>query len=92
MKKKIVAFMMLVVVVISMIGFTSCNKVFMDTTYHFKKVHVFETGKCYEIVNWTDFEDGDQIQVKIKDYGVCLFHSNQIVLIEDQCPFCKAGK
>ena len=65
-----------------------CNKQVFDITLKFEKVHVFETGQCYEITSWTDYEDGDQIQVNIKDYGQCLFHSSQIVLIQNKCPFC----
>ena len=67
---------------------SGCNKQLFDTNFKFTKVHVFQTNKCYEITSWTDYEDGDQIQVKIKDFGTCLFHSNQIVLIESKCPFC----
>lgn len=67
---------------------TSCNFRAVDTVYNYKKVHVFETATCYEIDNWRDY-DGEQIQVKIKDKGYCLFHSNQIVLITDKCPFCE---
>lgn len=66
----------------------SCNYQVADFNYNFKKVHVFTTAQCYDIESWRDYEDGDQIQVKVKGYGTCLFHSNQVVLIEDKCPFC----
>ena len=48
---------------------SGCNKQLFDTNFKFTKVHVFATNKCYEITSWTDYEDGDQIQVKIKDFG-----------------------
>lgn len=67
---------------------TGCNKQIVDFKLKFKKVHVFETHQCYEIDSWKDYENSDQIQVKISNHGTCLFHSNQIVLIEDKCPFC----
>lgn len=67
---------------------SGCNKQLFDTNFKFTKVHVFATNKCYEITSWTDYDDSEQIQVKIKDYGTCLFYSNQIVLIESKCPFC----
>ena len=67
---------------------SGCNKQVLDFNYKFVKVHVFEMHKCYPISSWTDYEDGDQIQVEITGKGHCLFHSNQIVLIENYCPFC----
>lgn len=72
----------------SIIGLTSCNMQLVDLNYNFDKVHVFETNMCYKIESWKDYENSDQIQVEIKDYGTCVFHSNQIVLISDKCPFC----
>lgn len=68
---------------------TSCNYQVVDLNFKFTKVHVFETQQCYEINSWRDYEESDQIQVEIAGYGKCLFHSNQVVLIEDKCPFCK---
>ena len=59
-----------------------------DLNYNYKKVHVFNDYHCYVIDSWRDYEDGDQIQVEIKGYGKVLFHTNQIALIEDNCPFC----
>ena len=89
MKKRIIALFFAVVLVIAIALFLgSCNKRLFDFKYTYRYVHVFATGKCYEIKNWNDYEDGDQLQVEIKDCGVCLFHSNQIVLIEKECPFC----
>lgn len=62
-----------------------CNKQVFDTTYTFDRailslpnVEVIE-GK---IQSWTDFDDGDQIQVKI-DGKQYLVHSENIVLISE---------
>ena len=77
----------LTILAVATLALTGCNKTVLDLTYKFKKVHVFETQQCYEINSWKDYE-GDQIQVSIKGYGKVLFHSNQIALIEDKCPFC----
>lgn len=82
MKKKLLLLLLLPLALVS------CNKQIIDFNYKFDKVHIFETHKCYPITSWRDYEDGDQIQVNIAGYGVCLFHSNQIVLIENKCPFC----
>ena len=64
----------------------SCgNKQFFDTTYSFDKAIIsLPNGEIIEgtIDSWTDFEDGDQIQVKI-DGVVYLVHSSDIVLIKE---------
>lgn len=64
------------------------NKQILDINYKFTKVHIIEAGKCFEIESWNDFENSDQLQVKIKDYGSCLFHASEIVLVVDKCPIC----
>ena len=72
----------------SLLILAGCNKQVFDFNYKFAKVHVFSVSRCYEISSWRDYDDSDQIQVDIKGYGVVLFHSNQIALIETRCPFC----
>ena len=68
MKKKIVALVLAVVMCMSM---TACgNKQFFDTTYTFDKAIIsLPNGEVVEggVESWTDYEDGDQIQVKIGD-------------------------
>lgn len=62
---------------------TSCNKQIIDTDYTFDKA-IIDTGNEVITVNvksWTDFEDGDQIQVKTDDGTVYLVHSSNITLI-----------
>lgn len=62
---------------------SSCNKTMFDTTYKFDRAQISMpdgsviTGK---VESWTDYEDGDQIQVRIngKTY---LVHSENVVLI-----------
>lgn len=64
----------------------SCgNKQMFDTTYTFDKAVInLPDGTVVSgtIESWTDFEDGDQIQVKI-DGTVYLVHSSNIVLINE---------
>lgn len=74
---------------IAALSLTGCNKQVLDLNYKYKKVHNFDTHRCYEINSWRDYEDGDQIQVEIKGYDKVLFYANQIALIEDRCPFCE---
>lgn len=88
--KKIIAFLALLVLLLVCLFLCGCNYKVVDLKYNFKKIHLMETGKCYYIDNWKDYDDSDIVQVKIKDKGYCIFHYNQIILIEDKCPICDA--
>ena len=74
---------------IASIALSGCNKQMFDFDYKFDKVHIYSVSKCYEISSWTDYEDGDQIQVKLKDGSTLLFHSQSIILISGHCPICE---
>lgn len=61
----------------------SCNKQLFDTTYHFDYAYVsLPNGECVEgkVEGWTDYEDGDQLQIKI-DGVWYLVHASNAVLI-----------
>ena len=65
---------------------TGCgNKDMWDTNYTYDKAIIsMPNGAILEgkISNWTDYEDGDQIQVTI-DGVVYLVHSSNIILINE---------
>ena len=71
------------------LSLTGCNKQLIDLDYKYRKIHHFDSHRCYKINSWRDFSDSEQIQVEIKGYGKVLFYANQIALIEDKCPFCE---
>jgi hypothetical protein len=80
--KKILA---IVLVLILMLTFTACNKQMVDLTYSYERAILsLPNGEIIEgrVSSWTDFEDGDQIQVRI-DGKTYLVHSSNIVLISD---------
>lgn len=64
----------------------SCgNKTLIDTNYTFNHAIIsLPNGQIIEgkVQTWNDYDDGDQIQVKI-DGVVYLVHSSNIVLIND---------
>ena len=83
MKKK------LLLVVVGAIGvgvlMTGCNRQIVDTTLTFDKAIIsLPNGEIVEgkVTSWKDYEDGDQIQVKIngKTY---LVHSSNVALINE---------
>ena len=84
--KKMFAIMLVAVITLSLaVIITGCNKQMVDLTYSYEYAIIsLPNGEVVEgkVSSWTDFEDGDQIQVKIngKTY---LVHSSNIVLISD---------
>jgi ribosomal protein S1 len=82
MKKILIALLALVMVLIVLTG---CNKQLFDTTYSFDRAIIsLPNGDIIEgkIDSWTDFDNGDQIQVKINGITY-LVHSSDIVLIAE---------
>ena len=80
--KKILA---IALAMILMLTFTACNKQMVDLTYSYERAILsLPNGEIVEgrVSSWTDFEDGDQIQVRI-DGKTYLVHSSNIVLISD---------
>jgi hypothetical protein len=80
--KKILAITLISILLAATLS--GCNKQIFDTTYSFDKAIIsLPNGEIIEgkIDSWTDYEDGDQIQVKIN--GVTyLVHSSDVVLIK----------
>lgn len=72
-------------VLVTLLTLTGCNKQMVDLTYSYEyAILSLPNGEVIEgkVSSWTDFEDGDQIQVRIagKTY---LVHSSNIVLISE---------
>ena len=85
MKKIIAVLSVLVVLLTSALVLTGCNKQMVDLTYSYERAILsLPNGEVIEgrVSSWTDFEDGDQIQVRI-DGKTYLVHSTNIVLISD---------
>ena len=84
--KKMIAILLVVVAALSLaLVTTGCNKQLVDLTYSYDYAIIgLPNGEVVEgkVSSWTDFEDGDQIQVKI-DGKTYLVHSSNIVLISD---------
>ena len=83
--KKIIAVLLVVLVAVTALIAVGCNKQMVDLTYSYEYAIIsLPNGEVVEgkVSSWTDFEDGDQIQVKI-DGKTYLVHSSNIVLISD---------
>lgn len=85
--KKLFSILLVSIMVLSMIFCLSgCgNKQMFDLTYTFDTAIVsLPDGSVVKgnVQSWTDFEDGDQIQVVVDD-KTYLVHSSNIALIQD---------
>ena len=83
--KKIIAIALVLVLVAGLMVLAGCNKQMVDLTYSYEYAIIgLPNGEVVEgkVTSWTDFEDGDQIQVKI-DGKTYLVHSSNVVLISD---------
>ena len=81
--KKVIAVLLAVIVLLTVCLLSACNKQMVDLTYSYEYAIIgLPNGEVVEgkVSSWTDFEEGDQIQVKIngKTY---LVHSSNVVLI-----------
>lgn len=83
--KKRIALLLTIILLLSAALLAGCNKQMVDLTYSYEYAIIgLPNGEVVEgkVSSWTDFEDGDQIQVKIagKTY---LVHSSNVVLISE---------
>lgn len=81
--KRIIGFALLLTIIAAI--FCGCNMQLLDTTYSFDRAIIsLPNGEVIEgeVQSWLDFEDGDQIQVKI-DGKTYLVHSANIVMIDE---------
>lgn len=80
--KKLIAILLAIMLIVTLTG---CNKQLVDLTYAYDRAIIYlPNGEVVDgkISSWRDFEDGDQIQVKI-DGKTYLVHSSNIVLIAE---------
>lgn len=84
-KTAITVLSVVLLLVVSAVLLAGCNKQMVDLTYSYNRAILsLPNGEVVEgkVSSWTDFEDGDQIQVKIEG-KTYLVHSSNIVLISD---------
>lgn len=88
--KMIKKFCVSVLIAMVTISLCSCgNKDMWDTNYTFDTAICYSDfdgdgvgeWKTFEIDNWTDYSDGDSVQIKTKDGDVYLFHASNCTLI-----------
>ena len=83
--KKWTAMAAALLLAVSALILAGCNKQMVDLTYSYEYAIIgLPNGEVVEgkVSSWTDFEEGDQIQVKI-DGKTYLVHSSNVVLISN---------
>ena len=83
--KKFAVIALAAVLLIGAMVLAGCNKQLVDMTYSYEyAIIALPNGEVVEgkVSSWTDFEDGDQLQVKI-DGKTYLVHSSNVVLISE---------
>lgn len=65
-----------------------CNKQLIDLNLKFDRAYIKigEEWKDFAISSWTDYEDGEQIQIKLKDGTVILTNSINCILYNGTLP------
>jgi len=85
MSRIILAFVLFMTIILFAAILSGCNKQLVDLTYSYETAVIsLPNGEVVEgkVSSWTDFDDGDQIQVKI-DGKTYLVHSSNIALISN---------
>lgn len=86
MKKQVALIIFLAMILISCTG--CYNKQFFDMTCHYDRAIIYLPngeiieGRVSSWTSWTDFEDGDAVQIKI-DGKTYLTHICNVCLIDD---------
>lgn len=81
MKRVIVVLLMIFI----MLSLVSCNYKSMDTVYQFDYAIIrLPNGEVIEgkIISWRDYEDGEQLQLKLEDGNTYLVNSFYTTLIK----------
>lgn len=76
---------MLVVCLVFLVLLTGCNRQMVDTVYSYDKALIcMNDGTVIEgeVQSWRDYENSDQIQVKING-DTYLVHSSNVLLIAE---------
>lgn len=78
-------FLIMLVCALLVVSLTGCNRQLIDTTYRFDRAIInLPDGTVVrgKVQSWKDYDDSDQIQVRI-DGRTYLIHSANVVLIAE---------
>ena len=94
--KLILCFVMIIIMIaLVALGLSGCNKnagynkQFFDFNYKYTNAYIKigDEWKDVKIKAWTDYEDGDQLQLVLEDDTVLLVHSMNCILYIGTLPY-----
>lgn len=87
MKKKFLVLILAIMLVCTLV-LSGCNKQIIDLNLKFTNAYVKigEEWVDLKIFTWTDYEDGEQIQLKLTDGTVLIVHSANCILYNGNLP------
>ena len=91
MKKILLAILLCLVMSVTALSMVGCNYQFTDLNYNYTNAYVKigEEWKDLEIKSWRDYDDGEQIQITLKDGTVMLVSSYYCILYKGKLPKVK---
>lgn len=81
-KHAVIAVLVFLLMVCIILSLTGCNKDIFDLNYSFNYAYIDIPGGQHiegKVQSWTDYDDGDQLQIKI-DGVTYLTNSSRVVL------------
>ena len=92
MKKRIIVLLVLLVTVVTLLLTASCqggcNKELFDLQYAYNRAHIKIGDERVDIPiqKWTDYEDGEQLQITLQDGTKILVSSFNCILYYGELP------
>ncbi len=88
MKKVLTILIIVTIISIMVLCLVGCNKQLVDLKLKFTRAYV-KVGEDWvdvEVSKWSDYEDGDQLQLILSDGTILLVHSNNCILYNGTLP------
>ena len=88
MKRKIIILLTLLLCAVCTISLSACNYQVIDLqfSYNYAYMKIGEEWVNVPITKWTDYEDGEQIQITLQDGSVILTSSINCILYCGELP------
>lgn len=88
MKKKFVIALVMLFVIVLVLMLTACNKQLIDLDLKYTRAYIKigEEWRDVEIKSWKDYDNGEQLQIKLNDDTVILTSSINCILYNGRLP------
>lgn len=90
MKRTIKVIAVVLILILLACSLTACGneRIFdLNYTFHYAYINGPSGWKEFEIVRWSNYEDGDMVQVETKAGNIVLGHANTIIITKNKIDF-----